>query len=356
MVGRRTRRSNGRESDGVEGLSDTKIFPQFASAPATEDDKARWRGFCEIESEPTIKNACATVALLNIINNIPNLEIGDNLQAFKDFSATFSPALKGDAIGNFEFVRLIHNSFARKMDMLNADLILKNEATSKAKGKKRKADEDESEPGFHFIAFMPVEDQLWKLDGLERQPMSLGAFEDDWLRQAGNDIEARMAQHEEGHLEFSILGLVRDPLLSLVPRLASNIQCIIQLTARLNALKSDWQELDINAIDGDVSYVLTEPDISYGVTPAILNNTTLPEEIASICQSRSVEEVTLQRQQLITAQTELRYSIKEAQQSDQSDEARAAARRCDYGARMQEFVRRVKSKRLAMGEAEINLE
>lgn len=57
--------------------------------------------------------------------------------------------------------------------MLNSDLLLKNEATAK-KGKKRTADEDESEGGFHFIAFMPIDDQLWKLDGLERQPMCLG--------------------------------------------------------------------------------------------------------------------------------------------------------------------------------------
>ena len=58
--------------------------------------------------------------------------------------------------------------------MLNADLFLKNEAITKAKGKKRKADEDEAGSGFHFIAFMPIEDQLWKLDGLERQPVCLG--------------------------------------------------------------------------------------------------------------------------------------------------------------------------------------
>ena len=57
--------------------------------------------------------------------------------------------------------------------MLNADLLLRNEATAK-KCKNRPADEDESEGGFHFIAFMPIGHQLWKLDGLERQPMCLG--------------------------------------------------------------------------------------------------------------------------------------------------------------------------------------
>lgn len=59
--------------------------------------------------------------------------------------------------------------------MLNADLLLENEATAaKGKGKKRSAGEDEHEAGFHFIAFLPIDDQLWKLDGLERQPMCLG--------------------------------------------------------------------------------------------------------------------------------------------------------------------------------------
>ena len=58
--------------------------------------------------------------------------------------------------------------------MLNGDLLLKNEATSRGKSKKRKSEEDENESGFHFIAFVPIEDQLWKLDGLERQPVCLG--------------------------------------------------------------------------------------------------------------------------------------------------------------------------------------
>jgi ubiquitin carboxyl-terminal hydrolase L5 len=51
--------------------------------------------------------------MLNIVNNVPDLVLGDNLQNFKEFTADFSPALRGYAISNFEFVRHIHNSFAR---------------------------------------------------------------------------------------------------------------------------------------------------------------------------------------------------------------------------------------------------
>ena len=81
----------------------------------------------------------------------------------------------------------------RKMDMLNADLLLKNEATAK-KGRKRTADEDESEGGFHFIAFMPIDDQLWKLDGLERQPMCLGKRQVlSWKSHNANAVKRRLS-------------------------------------------------------------------------------------------------------------------------------------------------------------------
>ena len=80
----------------------------------------------------------------------------------------------------------------RRMDMLNADLILSNEVDKwkKTQGriknaKKRKVaarkiqaktnkKEDEETPGFHFIAFVPINGVVWRLDGLQRQPVNLG--------------------------------------------------------------------------------------------------------------------------------------------------------------------------------------
>ena len=61
----------------------------------------------------TSNNACASVALLNIVNNVEGIELGEHLRRFKDFTMPFTPALRGDAITNFEFVKQIHNSFAR---------------------------------------------------------------------------------------------------------------------------------------------------------------------------------------------------------------------------------------------------
>ena len=42
--------------------------------------------------------ACATFALLNIINNIPGLEMGQQLRAFKQRTQDMTPRLRGDAI------------------------------------------------------------------------------------------------------------------------------------------------------------------------------------------------------------------------------------------------------------------
>lgn len=61
----------------------------------------------------TAPNACASVALLNIVNNVDDIDLGDQLRNFKEFTMPFTPALRGDAVANFEFVKRIHNSFAR---------------------------------------------------------------------------------------------------------------------------------------------------------------------------------------------------------------------------------------------------
>lgn len=63
----------------------------------------------------------------------------------------------------------------RKMDILNSDLQLKQEAASRGsrKGKNNHSEQD-SDAAFHFIAFVPAQGKVWKFDGLERQPQALG--------------------------------------------------------------------------------------------------------------------------------------------------------------------------------------
>lgn len=62
--------------------------------------------------------------------------------------------------------------------MLNADFALSNDASARRSRKNihslKNAEEEQELAAFHFIAFVPIQGSVWKLDGLERQPMNLG--------------------------------------------------------------------------------------------------------------------------------------------------------------------------------------
>ena len=218
------------------------------------------------------------------------------------------------------------------MDMLNADLLLKNEADSKMKGKKTQREEDESTAGFHFIAFMPIGKSLWKFDGLERQPMSLGEIPvhttlhapklissvqgpitGDWLAQATPDIQARMAQYEESQIEFAILSLVK-------------------------SLEDDRQA---------TAHVLTGPDAGLGLTKEQISQARITEQLANRLRTGSSTEAMTLRKELIAAQQGLRMAIQEETQSKYLEEERASARTRDFGAKMQKFARKVKTKEVS---------
>lgn len=71
-----------------------------------------WGGMADMISKTT-SNACATVALLNIIMNAQNIELGDKLEEFKALTANLAPPLRGWLLCNNKWIRTIHNSLAR---------------------------------------------------------------------------------------------------------------------------------------------------------------------------------------------------------------------------------------------------
>jgi len=75
----------------------------------------------------------------------------------------------------------------RRMDFLNSDLTLqtdyekwvKAKKTSKRKvGKKKVArrKKEEDEAGYHFVAYVPINGSVWRLDGLQKRPVNLGKY------------------------------------------------------------------------------------------------------------------------------------------------------------------------------------
>ena len=175
-----------------------------------------------------------------------------------------------------------------------------------------------------------------------------GAVQCDWLGQAKPDIEARMAQYEEGHIEFAILSLVRDPLLEMVPALAENVKAINQLSTRLDVVKPGWKESINSSTDREIAEIaslISKPNLAYGLTQEMIDQSEVSRIVTDLCYCNVASDMLRHREQLITIQKGLQISIREEIQSNQSDEEKAAARTCDYGARMQNFVRKMQVKK-----------
>ncbi|KAM0285473.1 hypothetical protein ACHAQH_001423 [Verticillium albo-atrum] len=206
---------------------------------------------CEVDEEnqddgvwfanQTTDNACATVAMMNIVMN-SEVDLGPQLQSFRDSTKGMGFALRGHALSQNVHIRTIHNSLTRKMDHLNADLWLGNSAEAfKKNAKKRKAapksagkkkpaarkkkTKVDSDSGFHFIAIVPSNGSVWELDGLKNGPVNLGPIGDggDWVSAATPFIQGRMLQLGEDSVHFNMMALCKSPLAAASARLAQSV-------------------------------------------------------------------------------------------------------------------------------------
>ncbi|KAI1814140.1 cysteine proteinase [Poronia punctata] len=212
----------------------------------------------------TTANACATVALMNIIMNIHSVKFGPELEAFRERTRTLSPPHRGHALDTNDFIRAIHNSVARRTDLLSEDLLLDNKyqehmkkkrPTAKRKTPTKSARKKDDEPGtYHYIAFVPVDGQVWELDGLETEPLCLGKYQqqagkekekedetDSWLKIASTAIQTRMANQDNEYLSFNLLATCQSPLLTTSQQLGKSLATSLALANLHNwPLDSIW--------------------------------------------------------------------------------------------------------------------
>lgn len=250
---------------------------------------------------------------------------------------------------------------SRKMDMLGSDLQLKTESKSKKSSKAKDGhDENDSDASFHFIAFVPAMRKVWKFDGLERQPQTLGkcvcvrfrtdpvscisvgeCSEEDWLELVKPDILTRMAAYEEDQIEFSILGLVRDPLPELLGQLAVNVRCLEILNQRILSQTEEEPEPTLDALQETI----LGPDSSLPLTREDINtaDVSIQAREYDLCSAAQLQQA---QQELSNAQRSLRASIQEEKQSQWADADYAAGRRFDYAPAVRTWLRCLARKQL----------
>lgn len=138
-----------------------------------------------------IQNACATQAILNIIMNA-EIDVGDELRFFKEFTQQMQPDDIGWTIGNSDTIRSVHNSFSRPE-------VFTMERTS-----------DEEEDAFHFVAYIPFNGRLYELDGLQPAPIDHGAIGADWLDDAVRVLQGRIERYANSEIRFNLMAVVQD--------------------------------------------------------------------------------------------------------------------------------------------------
>ncbi|KAG6821018.1 hypothetical protein H0H93_007908 [Arthromyces matolae] len=153
-----------------------------------------------------VNNACATLAVLNAIGNIPLLPTGPQLAELNNFTAGMDPQTRGMVITSADWLREAHNALSPPSAVSLDGL-----------GLPRK-----SEDAYHFVVYLPIMGAVYELDGLKEFPVRHREYEEageGWLKAAREVIENRIATYPAGALEFSLLALREDPLPSLQARL-----------------------------------------------------------------------------------------------------------------------------------------
>ncbi|CAG8486263.1 13353_t:CDS:10, partial [Cetraspora pellucida] len=202
-----------------------------------------------------VENACATLAVLNIVLNCPRLEIGQELKEFKEFTWELPPAANA-WICNHKSPKFSSNS---QFDVKASDVLYKHpeealvveEVVITKKGRGKKIIDEAVGEAYHYIAYVPVDGEAWQLDGLYPHPVSLGKYSNEkkWYEAARGAINERINGFFVEQIEYVLLAITKDELGTHQDRIKDCMYVKRLAENKLDKLNSSWREDGIKDID-----------------------------------------------------------------------------------------------------------
>jgi len=154
-------------------------------------------------AQQIIPNSCASHALLSVLLNIPDIDLGYTLTQLRDSCKGFDSETKGYAIGNFWNIAVAHNNHGRRELRWQNDR-LKNVTATR------------SMEAFHYVSYVPYGGRLFELDGLKPRPIDHGPWlaDETWSGKARRVIQERIQMATGGELchdiRYNLLAVVPD--------------------------------------------------------------------------------------------------------------------------------------------------
>ncbi|KAJ4348258.1 uncharacterized protein N0V89_009630 [Didymosphaeria variabile] len=319
------------------------------------------------------QNSCATLAMIHTLLNVvdPNIDIGEHMRQFKDFTENMTPLQRGHTFASWNFVKKIHNSFAKKMDMLENDKYIASKATRAVEEEKRKAaipkktadtkktprlqtksgsrtarrnSEDSvqsidsvdsfEENAHHYLAFVPIDGKVWKLDGMDKQPTLMGEYDNKqgemWFDAVSDRINTLIGA---GDNDYGIFAITQSSLVPLRNKLCEADNTVKHVDSRLTTLSADWKEFMDEEYREPPS-----PSFMGSFSEEQQTANPIPSSIKAAIDKEGVSELLNRHRKLVTEmrQVVLEYTEKEQEVFEQDE--RAEARRWDYGPAIQAWI------------------
>ncbi len=118
-----------------------------------------------------VNNACATLAVMNAIANVPGLQMGPQLSELFSFTQGMDPQTSGMAITSSDWLREAHNALSPPSAISLDGLDLPKT----------------SEDAYHFVVYIPYAGSVYELDGLKQAPVRHGEYAESgegWVAKA----------------------------------------------------------------------------------------------------------------------------------------------------------------------------